>query len=352
MPAETDIPRQAPSVTEVAIVVYPSAQLSAIHGWTDLFVLATAVARVHGSVRPGSIRVTHWQANAASGAVQRVFDTGPEANSEPAYVLVPSSLIEPPGSDVATLLGAWLRSRHDVGAVVASVCLGAFILGEVGLLAGRRATTHWALRQTFADRFPTVMIDTDRLIVEDGGVITAGGLLAWVDLGLNIVTRVLGPSVAVLTARYLLFDAAGREQRNYSNFRPRLQHGDAAVFAVQEHLDGAGSEAISVEEMAALARLEPRTFFRRFRRATGLTPIAYYQLVRINRAREILSSTRKTIKNVAWDVGYADVAAFARVFRRVTGLSPSDYRRRFGVDGAPAEGEPPRTLLGSGVGAG
>lgn len=348
MVAETDtLP-----VTEVGIAIYPSAQLSAIHGLTDLFVLATAVARVHGSVRPGAIRVTHWQADVVSGGVARVFDTGPERNSEPSYVLVPSSLIDPPGPDAALRLGTWLRDRHDLGAVIASVCLGAFILGEVGLLSGRRATTHWALTQTFADRFPKVLIDTDRLIVEDDRVITAGGLLAWVDLGLNIVARVLGPGVAVLTARYLLFDAAGRDQRNFSNFRPRLQHGDAAVFAVQEHLDREGTRTISVEDMASLAGLEPRTFFRRFRRATGLTPIAYYQLVRMNRARELLSSTRKPIKGVAWDIGYADVAAFTRVFRRTTGLSPSEYRRRFGVAGIPSAAEQPRTLLGAGVGAG
>lgn len=352
MAAETDILRSPAPVTEIGIAVYPSAQLSAIHGLTDLFVLATAVARVHGSARPGAIRVTHWRADADTGAVARVFDTGPEADTQPAYVLVPSSLIDPPGPEASRCLGTWLRGRHELGTTIASVCLGAFILGEVGLLTGRRATTHWALTQTFAARFPRVQIDTDRLIVEDGGIITAGGLLAWVDLGLNIVTRILGPATAVLTARYLLFDAAGREQRNFSNFRPRLQHGDTAVFAVQEHLDRAGSEAISVEDMAALAGLEPRTFFRRFRRATGLTPIAYYQLVRMNRAREILSSTRKAIKSVAWDVGYADVAAFTRVFRRVTGLSPSDYRRRFGVGGASPLPEPPRTLLGAGVGTG
>ena len=124
--------------------------------------------------------------------------------------------------------------RHAQGAVVAAVCGGVFLLAETGLLAGRRATTHWMFADELSRRFPDIKVDPDRLMIEDGDVISAGGVLAWADLGLAIVERVFGPDVKRATARFMLVDASGREQRFYSDFTPRLLHGDEAIRAVQQ----------------------------------------------------------------------------------------------------------------------
>ncbi len=162
-------------------------------------------------------------------------------------------------------------------------------------------------------------------------MITAGGLMAWIDLGLKLVDRLLGSSIMLETARFLLVDPPGREQRYYSNFSPRLRHGDEAVLKVQHWLQAQGAREASIPAMAARAGLEERTFLRRFRKATGLKPTEYCQHLRVGKAREMLEITNRTIDQVAWDVGYEDAGAFRKVFQKVMGLSPRDYRRRFGV---------------------
>lgn len=338
--AASDIYGRASAMAEVGIAVYPDAQLSAILGLTDLFAVATWAVTQH-SLGTGAIRVTHWAAD-GSGRIACTFDSIPGTPPDPAFILAPSCLGHPPSAEATRQFAGWLRDRHAGGAVVASFCLGAFLLAEAGLLRGRKATTHWRFGHELAERFPDIDLRLDRLIVDEGDIITAGGLLAWVDLGLLIVGRILGGTIAVESARYLLVDASGREQRHYSAFLPRLRHGDAAVLAVQHWLQAQTSVPVTTEAMAGRAGLSPRTFLRRFRKATGLTPTAYTQRLRIDRARGLLEASTRPVKAIAWDVGYSDVAAFTRLFNRIVGLSPSDYRRRFAAsDGRAGVPAPP-----------
>jgi len=202
-------------------------------------------------------------------------------------------------------------------------------LAATGLLAGRPATTHWFFAEAFRERFPDVRMEADRMVVDDGDIITAGGLMAWTDLGLRIVERLLGPSVMMETARFLLIDPSGREQKNYASFAPRLTHGDEAILKVQHWLQGRGAGPVAVAEMAGEAGMEERTFQRRFKAATGMTPVEYVQHIRVGKARELLEFTRRTVDQIAWSVGYEDAAAFRKLFHRITGLSPQDYRQRF-----------------------
>jgi transcriptional regulator GlxA family with amidase domain len=174
-------------------------------------------------------------------------------------------------------------------------------------------------------------VDENRMTVEDGNLITAGGVLAWTDLGLKLVDRYLGPTIMIETARFMLVDPPGREQRNYSNFAPKLHHGDAAILKVQHWLQSHVSNTPSVKETAQLSGLEERTFLRRFRKATGLKPSEYCQRLRVGKAREMLEFTNKTIEQIAWAIGYEDPGSFRKVFQRVVGLSPGEYRRRFAV---------------------
>jgi transcriptional regulator GlxA family with amidase domain len=213
--------------------------------------------------------------------------------------------------------------------VLASSCGGAFLLGETGLLSGRPATTHWAFAEPFRLRFPDVSLDTARILVDDGDIITAGGLMAWTDLGIRLIDRVLGPTIATETSRYFLVDTAGREQMHYRNFAPRLMHGDEAILKLQHWLQAKVAGSVTVADMAREAGLELRTFLRRFKAATGLRPTEYAQHLRIERARELLQFTRCPVDQIAWTVGYEDPAAFRRLFRRIVGLSAGEYRRRF-----------------------
>jgi transcriptional regulator GlxA family with amidase domain len=131
------------------------------------------------------------------------------------------------------------------------------------------------------------------------------------------------------TGRFMLIDPAGREQRHYSRFAPRLNHGDEVILQVQHWLQAREARAITVGAMADRAGMEERTFLRRFKAATGQTPSEYSQLLRIGKARELLEFTRRPVDQIAWTVGYEDAGAFRKLFQRVTGLTPGEYRQRF-----------------------
>lgn len=213
--------------------------------------------------------------------------------------------------------------------MLASVCAGAFLLGETGLLAGRAVTTHWTYAQALQDRFPDARVDTDRLMIDGGDIISAGGLMSWTDLGLMLVARFLGPVVMAETARMLLVDPPGREQRYYSGFVPRLTHGDAAILKAQHTLQASEGKEARLAVLATEAGLEPRTFLRRFQKATGLTATDYAQRLRVAKAQELLQFGQQPIERIAWEVGYSDPGAFRKVFLRIVGLPPGEYRQRF-----------------------
>lgn len=312
-------------VAEVGLVLYPGCQLAMVHGITDLFAIASHFSVDRGG---GVLRVSHWAMD-EQGGFSRAFDTHPAEATLPAMLISPGRLTGPPDAQEAAPYARWLLNRHAQGVVLVSTCGGAFLLAETGLLAGRPATTHWLFADQFRDRFPDVRLDIDKMVIEDGDIITAGGLMAWTDLGMRIVDRLLGPTVMIETGKFLLIDASGREQRHFSSFAPRLTHGDEAVLKVQHWLQERAGRAVSVSDMAGKAGLEERTFLRRFKGATGMKPIEYVQNLRVGKARELLEFTKRSIDQIAWAVGYEDSTAFRRIFHRIMGLSPGDYRNRF-----------------------
>lgn len=316
---------------EIAVLLYPDVAGATVHGLTDMFSVATTLARQHVGANAPILRVSHWLPGEANDTVDRVFDTHPHVGSAPVAVIVPGSWQGEPNPKVTRCLVQWLVERHTAGATLCSVCGGAFVLAATGLLAGRSATTHWSFTEALALRFPDIHVDESKLTVEDGNFITAGGVLAWTELGLKLVDRYLGPSIMLETARFMLVDPPGREQRYYSNFSPRLHHGDAAVLRVQHWLQTQAIKQPSVSQMAAISCLEGRTFLRRFQKATGLNPTEYSRRLRVGKAREMLEFTNQTIDQVAWAVGYQDSSTFRKVFHKTVGLPPTAYRRRFTV---------------------
>lgn len=331
---KTDTDASSRIVAEVALVVYPECQLSAIHGLTDLFRIAVIAATMVDEREAPVIRVTHWQET--SDGMACGYDSHAGEPHRVTYIITPPSLIMPNDLPSMRELVAWMRRNHEEGAILCSVCAGAFVLAETGLLQNREVTTHWAFADALRSRFPETKVDADRIIVDDGDIITAGGILAWTDLGLTLVQRLLGASVMLQTARFLLIDPPRQAQRPYSNFIPKLDHGDAAIRNAQHWLQTHATAEWSVAALAAHAGLEERTLLRRFKAATGLRPTEYAQQIRIAKAREALELTRRPVEQIAWEVGYGDPSAFRKLFNRVTGLPPAEYRRRFGVALHPA----------------
>lgn len=320
-----------PAVLEIGLLVYPGAQTAAVHGLTDLFALANRIGLEQQSEQLPQLRISHWSVGSPGATPQRGYDSLPEADSRLGAIVIPPSLNDMPSGQDAQVLADWIRVCHGQGATVGSICLGAFLLAVTGLLDGRKATTHWTHADELREQFPLVNVETDKPIIDDGDIITTGGLMAWAEIGLRLVDRLLGPSIATRTARYLMVEHSDSAQACGSNFAPILAHGDAAVLKVQHWLQANGAVDVSLPAMAAQAGLEERTFLRRFRAATGLKPTEYCQHVRVGKAREMLEFTNGTVDHIAWTVGYQDPGAFRATFRKITGLSPSEYRDKFGI---------------------
>lgn len=317
-------------VAELGVLIYPGAQLAAVHGLTDLFGVADRIADEHQAAQLPLLRISHWQVEGDRPPV-RVYDSRPGADNGLLAVLIPPSIAGFSAAQMPAGLVPWLREQHARGATLGGVCVGSWLLAESGLLDGRSATTHWTSAKAFAECYPRIRLKADTPIVDDGDLITTAGLMAWSELGLRLVDRLLGPSIASSTARFLVVEHSDSASECGSNFAPILNHGDGPILQVQHWLQGTGATDVSLTAMAECAGLEERTFLRRFRAATGLKPTEYCQHLRVGKAREMLEFTNGTIDHIAWTVGYQDPGAFRATFKKITGLAPSEYRARFGV---------------------
>ena len=324
---------------EIGIGHYPGAQVACILGLTDLFGIASAIARDQRRSSQTALRVTHWKpSDSFDSNLSCVYDSAPRGNPRPQTVIIPPTLVNLPDPDIPAGVVSWICNRHAAGTTLVSVCSGAFILAATGLVDGQSVATHQICAEALAKRFPRIVVDTNRRIIDHGDIITAGGFLSWVDLGLFLVDRILGPAIKAETARFVLADPAAGEARYFTGFAPRQTHGDRAVLRAQEWVHMRDGRGVSLAAMATAAGLERRTLLRRFASATGMTPIEYCRGVRIARARELLEGGDTSQKQIAQSLGYKDVASFGRVFRKAMGYAPGAYRKKFGrKDISPAD---------------
>jgi AraC family transcriptional activator FtrA len=226
---------------------------------------------------------------------------------------------------LAALVTAWSR-----GCRIVSVCLGAFVLAAAGLLDGRHATTHWRFCGALSTAYPLVQVNPDVLYVDDGQVLTSGGVAAGIDLCLHVVRQDFGAEVANGLARRLVVgphrdggQAQFVEQPVAGAFGHRL---DPAFTWALEHL----AENPAIDQLADVAAMSRRTFYREFHAATGTTPHRWLLAQRIILARRLLETTQLTVAEVARQAGFEDGSVFRRHFTGQIGLSPIAYRRTFG----------------------
>lgn len=224
----------------------------------------------------------------------------------------------------------WLRKWADRGAYIAGGCAGVAFLAEAGLLDGRRATTHWALAEEFAGRYPAVNWHPEAFVTEDEGIFCGGGVYGLIDLSLYLVEKLSGHETAVECAKAMLVEMPRMNQLGFAVLPLATRHGDDAIRQAEEWLQERYQEAVRVEDLAARFGMSPRNFERRFKAATSRMPRAYLQKLRVTRAQHMLESGSRSVEQVAVTVGYNDVAFFREVFKRHTGMSPASYRARFG----------------------
>lgn len=230
----------------------------------------------------------------------------------------------------------WLRRWHAAGSAIAAVCSGVALVAEAGLLDGRRATAHWGLAERYRARFPAVDWRPEYLVTDHDGLCCGGGLNAAADLALYLVEKFAGREAATRCARAMLIEMPRTWQTAFTHFCPRAPHHDEAIQRAEEWLHRHHAGEVRLDALAARLGMSPRNFARRFRAATGETPLGYLHGLRIARAKRLLENSRLGIQEVAGEVGYNDLLFFRRLFRRHTGMSPSDYRKRFGGPAAAA----------------
>lgn len=214
---------------------------------------------------------------------------------------------------------------HERGALLCPACTGLLVLAQTGLLDGRHATTHWTFAPICKQHFPKVKLRIDDVLVIEGEreeLIMAGGAASWQDLALYLIARFVGPAVSRTIARYELIERHADGQSPYLPFSPSIRHGDSLVLGLQQWLDDHFTVATPVAEMTRRSALSPRAFERRFRRATGFSPLRYIQHMRIEEAKRRLEQTDLPIHEISWQVGYEDAAAFRRLFKRIAQVTP------------------------------
>lgn len=329
-----------PQPLHVSVLAVPEAAVSTLAGIYDVMNVFTMLP-VPGAgqstppfrveiigLRPGQLQL-------ASG-VPIIVQHGIAEVEATDIIIVPSVLFGPEGwrkGQHPELVG-WLRAMYGRGALLCSACSGIFLLAETGLFDGVDATVHFGFTHAFAATFPQVPIHPERALVVSGRreeLITSGASMSWHDLVLYLIGRHAGATAAQAVARFFALQWHQEGLAPYIVFDGRSDHGDLAVKAAQEWIAGHVSVANPIEEMIRRTGLTERTFKRRFTSATGLSPIAYVQRLRIEEAKRRLERTEASVDEISWQVGYEEPAFFRRLFKRVTGLTPGTYRRRFRV---------------------
>ena len=225
----------------------------------------------------------------------------------------------------------WLHKWHKRGAAIASVCSGVGLVAETGMLDGRRATTHWALADKFREMYPKVKWMPELMVTEDHGFYCGGGVHAALDLSLYLVQKFCGHDIAMQSAKALLIDMPRAWQAGFAVVPLKTEHNDDAISTAQDWLHENFHKPFPLDAPARRVGMSLRNFVRRFKQATGDSPLIYLQKLRVAAAKRLLESDHRTMQEISDAVGYQDVAFFRSLFQRHTGVSPSAYREKFGM---------------------
>lgn len=224
---------------------------------------------------------------------------------------------------------SYFKKLHQKGASLASLCVGAFLLAETGLLEGKKCSTHWAHIEEFKERYPQIEVEDGAVITEHDNIYSSGGASSLWNLILYLVEKFSDRDIAVMIAKYFALDMGRDSQSQFAIFRGQRNHGDLDIQKAQDYIESNYDDRIAVNDLANFVNIGRRTFERRFKDATNNTPIEYIQRVRIEAAKKFFEASRKNVSEVMFDVGYNDTKAFRDVFRKITGITPIEYRNKF-----------------------
>jgi transcriptional regulator GlxA family with amidase domain len=314
---------------DVAILLFPEVLMLDVAGPIEVFSLANRYLAATNQYRIRTISSAELTVRASNGLCLLADHVLTDAPSQFDLLLIPGG----PGAYNAEhgALLPWLRDAVGASRRYGSICTGAFILGEAGLLDGRQVTTHWNYTERLAKRFPSAQVGTDQIYIQDGELITSGGITAGIDMALAILADDHGKKIAVDVAKVLL--VAMKRQGGQAQFSPLLAEvakEDSPVVRAQQHVLEHLADELSVETLAGVAGMSTRNFARVFARDTGMTPMEFVNSARIDRARNLLETSDLPLKTVAFRSGFRSARCMRVLFSERIGLTPTQYRHQFG----------------------
>lgn len=327
--------------THISIVAIPDVMFSTLSGIYDVLNLFSMLSTYDDAVpktSPFRVEIVAQEQeaiNTASGLPLNAQRAIANVNSTD-IVVVPSVMVQHGIWKIGRYpeLVQWLLDMHSQGATLCSACSGVLLLAETGLLDGKEATMHWVYASTFKQNFPQVHLRLEKVLViagERDQFVMSGASSSWHDLVLYLVARQVGPTAAQAISKFLALQWHSDGQAPYLVFDLPIDHEDAIIRDAQIWLSEHFSIAAPIAEIVKQSGIPKRTFKRRFSKATGYSPIAYVQHLRVEAAKRRLERTNTSIDRIGWSVGYEDSASFRRLFKRITGITPGGYRRKFSV---------------------
>ncbi len=224
----------------------------------------------------------------------------------------------------------WIRKqRIENDAEIASLCKGAFLLAETGLLHGKSCATHWTAHEEFQRKYPEVNLIPEKIICEDNGIYSSGGAYSILNFTLYLIERYFGRETAIWCSKVSEIDFDRISQNAFIIFSGQKEHSDEPIKKAQQYIEDHYEQRLNINKLAEMVNLNGRSFLRRFKKATANTPLEYIQRVKIEAAKKQLESTTNTILEVMYGIGYNDEKAFRTTFRKYSGLSPKEYRNKY-----------------------
>lgn len=316
------------------IIPYQQSDLSTIacvSGALEIFTRANKFSKQNGRKELFTIELAG--VSKKEEVYDGVFTVKPKCNisaiAKTNLIIIPSLVRNNKKTKENQLLKDWIIKQYKEGAEVASMCNGAFLLAATGLLDGKNCSTHWAYADVFRTMFPQVNLQADQLITDENGIYTNGGAYSFLNLMIYLVEKYYDRQTAIFCSKIFQIEMDRNSQSAFTIFTGQKLHGDEMVQQAQAYMESKIDEKISVEHLSSRLSVGRRNFDRRFIKATGNTPVEYAQRVKIESAKKAFETTRKTINEVMYEVGYSDVKAFREVFRKITGMSPLEYRGKY-----------------------
>ncbi len=317
----------------VVMVVYPDAHILDVVG--PLEVLTGAKLFLPETVQPYDVHVVAHEAGSVrttSGLTieaDQCFEDAAQDDSAIDTLIIAGGHGTVKALEDPALLD-FVRKASARADRIVSICTGAMILAEVGLLDGRRATTHWWWCPILAQRYPEVQVDPDAIFVRDGNIWTSAGVTTGMDLALSLVENDWGHDIALQVARYnVMYMMRPGGQSQFSAHLIAQKAEDPIINSTLEYVLGHLTEPLNVTSLAARACMSERTFARKFKDETGVTPAHYVEAARVQAARVELEQSDTGIEQIAISTGFQSGERMRRAFQRHVGVSASDYRDRF-----------------------